>query len=106
MNIDVRFFKGRQSWNYTRIYVSGSLAIGNLGEHKLRVTIKRDSLDAQSYARCDRWDGTKWQQVCSIPIKHCLCHAISYVESDTPALEGLFAADSTELLELAKKIIA
>jgi hypothetical protein len=33
---------------------------------RLRIRIKSDSYDFQSYARIDRWDGTQWHNVHSI----------------------------------------
>ena len=34
--------------------------------HKLRVKVLVNSYAHQSWARCDRWDGGQWQEVCSI----------------------------------------
>lgn len=51
--------KGKQSLDYT--------ALWQLGAHKLRVKRRRDSYDFQSWARIERWDGSAWQEVATIP---------------------------------------
>jgi hypothetical protein len=49
-----RVWKGSQSWNYQHVFtVPGTL-------HKLRVTVKRDSYDEQSWARIELWSGASW----------------------------------------------
>ena len=40
-----------------------------LGEHRVKVSRKRDCYDFQSYATISRWNGEKWHQIDSIPYK-------------------------------------
>lgn len=54
-----RHWQGPQSWEYEELL--------EIGEHKLRVRIDSDSFDFPSSAVCERWDGSAWRQVSSIP---------------------------------------
>jgi|1_EtaG_2_1085319.scaffolds.fasta_scaffold02044_6 hypothetical protein len=74
--------------------------------HKLKAEIRRNAYDDQSYARCYKFDGNKWNLVCSIPIKDCECQVVSYVCKKIDARKDLFFQDSQTLFEIAKKIIS
>jgi hypothetical protein len=99
IEIDIRFYNKNQSWYFIRIQ--------EWDGHKLKASICRNAYDNQSYARCYKFDGNKWNVVCSIPIQDCKCKAISYVmkEVNFPRMQESFLLDSETLLELAKKII-
>ena len=60
--LESREFLGTQSRNLTRIVKTAQ-------GHKLRIRIKRDSYDFQSFARIELWSETegKWNFVHSIP---------------------------------------
>lgn len=94
-NIDEQFSKGQQSWDY--------IAIRKVADHRLRVRLHRDAYDFQSYARVERWDGSKWHEVATRPIKTCACHAASYVAAADIAL---FRTDAETLFALALAIVA
>ena len=99
MEIDIRFYNLNQSWYFTRICEWNS--------HKLKVEIRRNAYDNQSYARCYKYDGNKWYIVCSMPIAHCKCKDVTYVmkEERYPTMQELFLLDSETLLDTAKQII-
>ena len=114
IEIDKRFFKSNQSWCYTRIitlkiqkakFSEHSKAV-TYDEHKLKAEIRRNAYDDQSDARCYKFDGNKWNLVCSIPIKDCECQVVSYVCKKIDARKDLFFQDSQTLFEIAKKIIS
>jgi hypothetical protein len=90
--IDNREFRGRQSRNLVRIVKTEK-------GHKLRISIKRDSYDFQSYARIELWSDTegKWNFVHSIPYPEMAC-----VKS---AFDSKMEEDAATLLTIAQLII-
>ena len=100
--IERKFYRGVQSWNYS--------AHWNLAGEKIHITIKRDSYDFQSYARCDILNRTenKWNQLCnthhtsmaSIKVGVYASVVLGSVE------EALFIKDEATLLALAEKLLA
>lgn len=75
-NISTKFFNQSQSWNYERIVkcaVRGAPAT-------LKVFIRRNAYDEQSYGRTYLWDGQKWENVVDYPISFLKCKSVSYVE--------------------------
>jgi len=95
--IDRQIAQGRQSINFTEVI--------EFDGHKLRISIKSDSYNFQSYARISRWNGEEWKQV----------HFIHFSEMKTPS--GLcyqpnekcdykhFINDRDQLIKVAKEII-
>jgi len=93
--ISERCWCANQSWNYEHLFT----VEGN----SLRVSIRRNAYDAQSYARVARFDGSKWQPVASRSIGECSCRGISYVSTDVECQS--FLADATTLEEEAIAIL-
>jgi len=93
--ISTRCWNQNQSWNFESTHK-------NRG-HKLRVSIRRNAHDFQSSAYVERWDGTKWQKVCSKPITECKCEKVSYVQNDVSAKD--FKQDEHNLLQEALAIV-
>jgi hypothetical protein len=83
-----RLWQDKQSWNYEAIY--------ELNGNKVRVNIKRDAFDFQSYARAHVLDCKQWRPITRIPYPHMHTKA-SYV-SDTVTEEN-FTQDEKELIE-------
>lgn len=91
-NISTKFFNQGQSWNYERIVkcaVRGTPA-------SLKVVIRRNAYDEQSYGRTYLWDGHKWENVVDYPIGFLKCKSVSYV-AQKPS-EKLFEEDFETLL--------
>lgn len=90
--IDNKEYQGRQSHNLTRVLKTSN-------GKKLRICIKRDSYDFQSYARIELWSEPegKWNYVHNIPYPEMAC-----VQS---ALGGKMEEDARELLRMALLII-
>lgn len=90
--IETREFRGTQSHNLTRIVKTHQ-------GHKLRIHIKRDSYDFQSYARIELWSETegRWNFVHGIPYGEIAC-----VKS---ALDSKREEDAAELLRTALLIV-
>ena len=61
--IDTRFYNKDQSWYFIRIV--------KWNNHKLKVVIRRNAYDHQSYAKCYKFDGKQWNVVNSMPIEDC-----------------------------------
>ena len=85
--IDRGVVKGGQDYVLERVYARDN------GD-RIRVRIKRDSYDFQSYATADRWDGTQWQNVVRMDGVHPTMAALpSYATRDersrNAALENL-----------------
>jgi len=95
-----------QSWNFTRI-VKGNTGRGlgsvDRGEYKLRVRIRRNAYDEQSYALVERWDGSKWHEVVKQPIDRCECQSLSYVTRGVTT--EAFENDCKRLLDMAKAVV-
>jgi hypothetical protein len=88
-------FEQNQSWMYTKVVDT------NCG--RLRVEIRRNAYDAQSYAKIDKWNGEIWNFVHSIPITSCLCQSISYVMENVTKED--FQADAMILISVALDIV-
>ncbi len=93
--ISKRTWNSDQSWHH-------ELTV-NIDGHKLRVKIRRNAYDAQSWATVVRWNGEEWKQVCSRPIAECVCSVISYV--DQSISHRSFGPDTASLLAEALEII-
>lgn len=99
------FDSGDQCWKYEYII--------NEDGHKLQVLIHlkyQDVFDPLSYARVERWDGSKWQYVCHKPISECICKMISYTDIDASIHEyklylDRFHLDRETLIVMAFKIL-
>jgi hypothetical protein len=93
--IDEQCYKRDQSWYYhSVIKVNGQ---------SLKVEIRRNAYDIQSYANVSRWDGKQWSIVWKKPINACNCKSVSYLGKAT--VED-FAADAFDLYHTCLKIIA
>ncbi|PQV65276.1 hypothetical protein B1R32_10113 [Abditibacterium utsteinense] len=90
--LENREFRGTQSRNLTRI-------VKTYQGHKLRIRIKRDSYDFQSFARIELWSETegKWNFAHSIPHSQMACVKSSF--------EGKMEEDAAELLRMALLIV-
>ena len=90
--IESREFRGTQSRNLSRIVKTHQ-------GHKLRIRIKRDSYDFQSYARIELWSEPlgKWNFVHSIPHPEMACVKSTF--------EGKMDEDAVELLRMALLIV-
>lgn len=90
---DKRISKGRQSVTYTEIM--------HYGDHRLRLVIKRDFYDFQSFARVQRWNGTKWEFVDNIAYANMKSQASTYAN----VTNDNFKADRDELLRRTKLVL-
>lgn len=94
--ISKTYSKGQQSHNYQEILSADG--------KKLRISIKRDAYDFQSYARVEALgnDEIKWNVIHSIPYTEIKMKK-SYVSQASAAD---FADDRAELLRVAKALLA
>jgi hypothetical protein len=95
--ISERFYNASHSWIYEKTLSSN--------RHKLKVVIRRNAYDDQSYARVSRWGGSKWEVVVNMPISECKCRTTSYVLSEARANKQLFRSDAERILVEAMKVI-
>ena len=97
--ISERVYNQDQSWYFERtVTVTNSDVI-----IKLRVSIRRNAYNDQSYARVDQWTATGWERVIDAPIMECDCSAISY--TDNKPATCLFKDDADRLLQEAIQIV-
>jgi len=89
--------KGSQDVLFTRVV---RLTDGT----KLRVKIRSDSYDFQSYARVHRWDGTEWKLVHSVHYSKMATPAGLYVRFNRVA-DSTFKKDLDELLRVASAVL-
>lgn len=66
-------YNAEQSWYFERIVKAGCW-----GSTKLRVKIRRNAYDDQSFARVYLWTKTEWSLVAERPITDCECRRLSY----------------------------
>lgn len=87
-----------QSWNFTSHW--------HFADHKLRVRIRRNAYDDQSFAEVSKLDPTTgdWNILRSLPIRECVCSTISYIRKGVTA--GDFAADEQALLRAARTLLS
>ena len=57
--ISDRTWQGHQSWNRE--------VIENIGGKRVRLTVKVDAYDFQSWAKAELWSGDKWNTIHHIP---------------------------------------
>jgi hypothetical protein len=93
--ISERVYQQNQSWYFERTVL--------IGGEKLKVEIRRNAYDDQSYGRVMKWDGNEWKQVVHSPIQLLQCRHISYVTSGVVASH--FEKDFGQLFNEAAKII-
>lgn len=94
--ISDRTWQGQQSWNRE--------VIESEAGHRLRLTVKVDSYDFQSYAKAERWDGMKWHEVHRIPGQEVKARTtVSYVARSVSP--NAFTADIDELRRVAIAIV-
>ena len=102
-----RVYQGSQDWSYEAIW-SGEGEGPYPVPHRLRVQIRRNAYDTQSWARCHRWDGTRWELVASRTIGECASKVVSYVQSRAEVdRKGLpaFREDADVLLAEAAMVL-
>ncbi len=73
-------------------------------EHKLKVSILSDNVNAVSRAHLHRWDGSRWQEVVRIPAGN-IRTSISLCYKPGPVVEADFQEDLAELLHAAILIL-
>ncbi len=92
-----------QSWYFEQIARYNVIYGLEESTHKLRVRIRREAYDAQSYAMVHRWDGNQWQEVIIQPISSCVCKKISYVDEKVTKQD--FTEDYDRLVTTALNIV-
>lgn len=93
----VEISKASQGYRYTELTTAAN------GD-RLRVVIYSDAYDFQSYARVERWDGEKWQNVWSIHHGRMATRPGLHYRQQ-PATAADFRADRVALLEAAALVI-
>ena len=95
--ISDRTWQGQQSWNRE--------VIESIDKSKVRMTVKVDAYDFQSYAKAELWKESGWVQVHKIPGQQLrTMKLISYVARDVrPAA---FQGDIDELRRVAMEVIS
>lgn len=90
-------WNAQQSWNFTSHW--------EFGTHRLRVRIRRNAYDEQSFAEVSKLDipSGAWNVLRSIPISECECRTISYTHKDVKADD--FSADEGKLLRMARSLL-
>jgi len=87
--------KGSQSWNYERL-------LDHKGK-RLKVLIKRDSYDNQSYAKMYIHKDDQWNLLTGIPYANMSSLSISYVDSNITDKD--FVNDYLTLVNKSKLIL-
>jgi hypothetical protein len=98
--IEQRYFTGSQSVNYTEIY--------SKNDKKIKIEIKSDAYQSQSYARGSVFDGAKWQPVYNIPSSqmHTEVGLIYTNCKQKPEIAAsAMAKDIAEVIEKTEKIL-
>jgi len=99
-------FKESQSWNYERIVKVPTKEVNDKGFYvskTIKVSLKRDAYDRQSFARVYLFDGIKWNFVYEEPLENCVFKSISYVSKSVTKED--FYSDAERILKVALEII-
>lgn len=97
--IDDKLWQGSQSWNYRRTM--------KYGDNKVKLVVKRDSYDHQSYIVGYVLDPVhlKWNKVATIPFgKDANCFIVNAHQTAKPNIV-LFALDADAVFELIKELL-
>ncbi len=94
-----RAFKSRQSNEYHEIIEMQDNEFWPYERHRLQVRIDRDSYDFQSSAVIEKWDGSGWRNVASIP--YSLMKTPDYTTLLKEVGNARFQEDRNELVNLA-----
>lgn len=107
LSLDV--VKGRQSIEYREVL---ELETDSIQKQKLKIEMKSDSIDYQSYARISVWNGKEWSILDSIHytlvnFKSGLCHSLSNETASQVHQKnvGYFKQDQEKLLKRAYDIL-
>jgi hypothetical protein len=106
ITVSEQFFKGSQDLNYERIVKVPTTETDSKGFYitkKVKVVLKRDSYDAQSYARVYLFDGAKWNFVYEEPLASCQMKSISPYQRIVSKDD--FLPDANRILKIALEII-
>lgn len=97
-----RVWKASQSWFYEATY---KMFLGDK-TYKVKVRIRRNTYDAQSYAKVEVWSDLllSWNLVKTLPMTPDLTsYAISHIDMDVKPYQ--FFADEHRLLSIAEAIL-
>lgn len=88
-------WNSQQSWYYESLH----FLPGNI---KIKIEIRRNAFDYQSYARASSFDGDKWNVIANIPHPFMQCMGVKYNQTDVKAKD--FYKDEEELLTQCEMI--
>jgi hypothetical protein len=93
-----RVWHANQSWNYEAIIDAGY-------SFPLRVEVRRNAYDEQSFARVSAWGGPEqgWAHIAARAGVELACRVVSYTERDVAPER--FAADEAALLSDAQFVL-
>ena len=91
-----KVWNGDQSWNYESLHVVAY-------DQKIKIKIKRNAYDNQSWSKAYLFDGNKWNTIVETPHPLMKCLGISYVQKEVKAEK--FYEDEKILLEEVKILI-
>jgi hypothetical protein len=91
-----RTWKGSQSWNYEATWA--------LGGRVLKVEVKRDTYNDQSYERVSLFDGDRWNEMYGWPIGDEV-RAVPSVEADRAKVEKAMHAAEVRLVAAAQAVL-
>jgi len=94
--LNERVWNSDQSWNLERVL--------SFGEHRLRLRIRHNAYDFQSYGRIERWNGDQWFVVHVIPGVS-LKGKMSYTQRDI-TVKHFSQADIDELMTVAASVLS
>lgn len=102
--ISTRFYNQTQSWYYVRtVAVDKSPSKPGI---RIKVEIRRNAYDEQSYGRTYLWSGSKWELVVNSPIEGLRCEHASYVHNKYEVDCQAFERDAEDLLDETIRICA
>lgn len=96
ITISQRFYNARQSWIYEQIVA--------IGPRRLRILIRRNAYDEQSYLRGYALDPEKlaWNLLVDRPIEGAACKSVSYIDA---ANQRPFDLDAEDVLKELQAIL-
>lgn len=95
--ISHQFYNADQSWNFEKII--------NVGKAKLRIHIRRNSANHQSFVRGYLFGNSQWNLIVDRPIETAACKSVSYVNPEKTVKKELFELDFESVFFELIKII-
>lgn len=75
------------------------------GDHTLRIYLRNNAYQDQSYGKVERWNGEEWKDVVYVPGRSLLMRCGLYVAEASKRQAEVFHGDRDKLISLMKEVL-